>query len=356
MPKSREFYIDDRQIEIFDDIFTAKEKFRFYKFVHERCSYTPERIPTGEIPESYQYQKTLKCNLEVPGVYEFGFFDNPFIRELVESRGLRVANTYFNLSTASDIYQYHVDDTSASRSSNLTGLYYVNIEWAPDWEGETHFSNDDMREVLFSSSFTPGRFVLFDGSIPHKSSQPSFAAKFFRYVYVVKFVSPKSPRWDTGNRIEDFYCNDPQELTEREQKAIEFIRKRATGIRHSGGDFFDHLYQTFCLLKKYGCSESVCLAGLYHSIYGTEFFQSNIKVNESVVESLIGSYANKLVKHFSVQNRDAAIMNNTFNLEVSQSRDLTFILYANQVEQARRLPTDPFRLAAIRNKLDFLQE
>ena len=42
---------------------------------------------------------------------------------------------------------------------------------------------------------------------------------------------------------------------------------------HSGRVLIDHLTATYSLLKDWGNSEPVCMAGLFHSIYGTHFFQ-----------------------------------------------------------------------------------
>jgi hypothetical protein len=44
-------------------------------------------------------------------------------------------------------------------------------------------------------------------------------------------------------------------------------------VRHSRRTFLDHLVSTAKLLRAWGCPEVMCLAGLFHAIYGTESFE-----------------------------------------------------------------------------------
>lgn len=47
---------------------------------------------------------------------------------------------------------------------------------------------------------------------------------------------------------------------------------RAHEIDHFNGTLFDHLERTESLLRRWGCSEVVSLAGLCHAAYGTDGF------------------------------------------------------------------------------------
>src|SRR5262245_51473932 len=44
-------------------------------------------------------------------------------------------------------------------------------------------------------------------------------------------------------------------------------------VGHTGKSYLAHLVALYRLLEAQGCSEEVCRAGLFHSIYGTERFQ-----------------------------------------------------------------------------------
>ena len=68
-------------------------------------------------------------------------------------------------------------------------LYYVNLDWQDGWYGETLFFNpSNIKEVQYTSSFQPGRIILFDGSIPHAIRPQSIKAPKFRFTLSLFFV------------------------------------------------------------------------------------------------------------------------------------------------------------------------
>ena len=74
---------------------------------------------------------------------------------------------------------------------------------------------------------------------------------------------------------------------------------------HSGRTLFHHLAGTYGLLRSWGNSESVCLGGLFHSIYGTNAFkhQSLPSNQRLLLQSLIGEDAEALAWQFCHINR-----------------------------------------------------
>jgi hypothetical protein len=94
------------------------------------------------------------------------------------------------------------------------------------------------------------------------------------------------------------------------ESAVEFLTSHLNtqGVRHSGRNLFIHLSGTYQLLKSWGNSESTCLAGLYHSIYGTWHFRrkSFPIANRGTIAALIGSHAERLVYLFCVTRRPEA--------------------------------------------------
>jgi hypothetical protein len=58
-----------------------------------------------------------------------------------------------------------------------------------------------------------------------------------------------------------------------EEQGVQHVGHSRSDARMPGGSFLDHLVAVEDLLRAWGCGEAVCLAGLYHSIYGTEGFQ-----------------------------------------------------------------------------------
>jgi hypothetical protein len=350
--KKREHYIDDRKIEIYDDIFSMSERSNMYHFACN-SSYTLDRSGSS-LPEFSEYNKTLRCLFTVTDIINFNFFKNSWILNYLKENNLRVNRVYINLCTASDTYQYHVDTFTKNVP---TMLYYLNLKWDPTWEGETHFSNDNMGDILCSSGFIPGRLVVFDGTIPHKSSQPAPGAKYYRLVLAVKLTNNKDFVWDNSINVEDFIYDKNITVTEHEKECLYFIGQNTKGMQHSGITFTEHLFNTFCILKHLNASPEVCLAGLFHSIYGTEFYKNQVNVKEPEVINLIGEYANSLIKMFSQENRLSKMLNNAFNLDKKQQSDLLLIEYANSIEMASRNhnQNNMNLFATLKNKIDSLK-
>ena len=67
---------------------------------------------------------------------------------------------------------------------------------------------------------------------------------------------------------------------------------------HGSDTLLHHLIGTHDLLKQWGAEEYVQDAGLYHSVYGTEYFQPNLNVTRDQVREIIGTEAERLVDLF----------------------------------------------------------
>lgn len=80
-----------------------------------------------------------------------------------------------NLTKPGDHYYTH---THGEHSDVV--LYYANLEWRDEWAGETMFY-DDNRIPTKAYSYTPGRFIKFDGSIPHSIRPQSFIGPQYRF-------------------------------------------------------------------------------------------------------------------------------------------------------------------------------
>lgn len=74
-------------------------------------------------------------------------------------------------------------------------------------------------------------------------------------------------------------------------------------IRHSGRTFFEHLKGVHDLLRDWGSVEPLCLAGLYHSIYGNAAFAHKTMTERSELKLLIGDGAERLVHLFNTKTR-----------------------------------------------------
>lgn len=97
-----------------------------------------------------------------------------------------------------------------------------------------------------------------------------------------------------------------------DKRIEEFVRSLSNDVRHSGRNFYDHLRGTHDLLEMAGASKDVCLAGLCHSIYGTNVFKHAVvsitDADRDRVASMIGNYAERLAYIFCSSNRPVAFI------------------------------------------------
>jgi hypothetical protein len=84
------------------------------------------------------------------------------------------------------------------------------------------------------------------------------------------------------------------------------------GIEHFGRPLKDHLVGTHDLLENWGCTEDVCLAGLFHSVYGTKTFKlvTMATLYRQHIRALIGEHAESLVYIFCLSDRKKLLMGN----------------------------------------------
>ena len=118
---------------------------------------------------------------------------------------------------------------------------------------------------------------------------------------------------------------------------LNFILEATKSHKHNGKDFFDHLLQTSGIVEKLcqqiGVEDSEYLidAALFHSIYGTDYYEFNEQITREKVISLIGENAEKLVHFFcSLPERNIQILQHKF--QPSLQRDLYILEYANLLE------------------------
>ena len=135
-------------------------------------------------------------------------------------------------------------------------------------------------------------------------------------------------------------------------KEIEYLKSIGCDkLPHSNRTLLEHLIGTAQLLKNLGRSEIEQKAGLFHSIYGTEYYKDSEKLNvkRDEIKNIIGKDAEYLVYIFcNLRNRTESILEDnldTFSEETKMR--LTWIEYANLREQN---PSNPF-LSKYENKL-----
>lgn len=174
-------YSEDKRIYVFDDVFSFAERSFMYEFaLNSKFKFERGAYP---FPEAGSNVFQLMSGFSETDVVNFGVFENKAVQNLLEQHGLfryEIVKARLNACLSSDVYQVHADMTDPDF---FTLLYFVNLDWKPEWEGETIFTESDAKEIFCSVAFVPGRVVLFNSCIPHKSSQPSTRAPYHRFVF-----------------------------------------------------------------------------------------------------------------------------------------------------------------------------
>jgi hypothetical protein len=87
---------------------------------------------------------------------------------------------------------------------------------------------------------------------------------------------------------------------------------RVDEISHFDRPLRDHLVGCFSLLDCWGAPSHVCVAGLFHSIYGTETFKraAAAATDRPRIRDVIGSAAEELVYLFSFGDRRRLLLDN----------------------------------------------
>jgi SM-20-related protein len=237
--------------------------------------------------------------------------------------GHRLTRWYANGQPFGSEGSIHTDSVS---DRSRTVIYYPHATWHPNWGGETVFFNQDRTDIIASIYPRPNRLLIFAGDIPHVARGLSRTCPVMRITLMFK------AEWlGVDARYRTFLL---QELG-------------LDRVPHSGRDFFTHLSGTHALLRAWDNPEAVCLAGLFHSIYGTAHFRHKAFSIEQrhVIRALIGAEAELLAYVFCVAERPKDFL---------ALIDAAAGTGSGQIELMDHHTNVPLRLA--RNQLDMLLE
>ena len=128
------------------------------------------------------------------------------------------------------------------------------------------------------------------------------------------------------------------------------IELNTDSLSHSHGTLIEHLEKTYELLKQWNNPDYVCLAGLFHSIYGTQIYTKQTLGLEQrdVIKKAIGVEAEYLAYLFCIMDRRYFYSHlnsqklrclpdgNYILISEENKRNLSEILVANELEQQKR--------------------
>jgi len=117
---------------------------------------------------------------------------------------------------------------------------------------------------------------------------------------------------------------------------VEYLKGLGTDkLSHSGRSLLDHLIGVSNLLKENGRDEVDQAAGLFHSIYGTEYYKHSekLEITRPEIINLIGPDAEFLVWLFcKTERRTIRILEDDW-FDEPERTSLRWIEYCNLIEQ-----------------------
>ena len=185
---------ENLNIHVYDGVFSLSEKLKMIDFSYHSFFNFGRKASVfpGDNSSLFQLQSTYSLS----DIEQMGFFQNKNIETILRSH----LNSSYCLERFKiiavmphDSFEYHTDSFEVG---DFSLLYYMNLDWQPFWEGETNFGCPNLIDIFFSCAFVPGRVVIFDSSIPHKSTQQSFSCPHVRFVANAVFTKQKNNKLD----------------------------------------------------------------------------------------------------------------------------------------------------------------
>jgi SM-20-related protein len=160
----------------------------------------PQMVQTiGALVRTLHYIRKEKSRPGVPGLAAVSDIPmeriaaDPFLRGLKQTverlfpaERFTDQRAYVNCSVYGDGYYVHRD--CAAHEAHVTALYYANLEWKPDWGGETIYYNDH-EDAELAITPRPGRLVIARGALLHRGNVPTRACHEERYTLAYKLNS-----------------------------------------------------------------------------------------------------------------------------------------------------------------------
>lgn len=229
-------------------------------------------------------------------------FDPAFRRELTERVGAlygvpmtdRITVSAHRLIAGQKI-GIHTDEPRGDAETHRLVLQ-LNRGWRDEWGGHLVLFGDDDPDCI-RAVIRPLHNTSIGFALSHRSFHAvAPVAGGVRYTLIFSFWSR-----DGAARGEPEHASLPGR-----EAALQFLRSAGAGrIPHSGASLLDHLVGVERVLDRWGYPKDVRLAGLFHSVYGTEGFPVAAATDREAVRALIGTRAEGLVQAFCAMSRDS---------------------------------------------------
>lgn len=141
----------------------------------------------------------------------------------------------------------------------------------------------------------------------------------------------------------------PAELAPVTGERLSLLRSLGYGelMHGSGVPFLSHLIGTRRVLAEWGSRPALCDAGLFHSVYGTEYFQPEHPATQDRIRAVVGDEAERLawlwcnIERHTLRSRHRTVRlrqdRATIRLSAVEVSDLATLWAADVVERFGRL-------------------
>ena len=161
-------------LNIFDDVVPYNIRYLIWR----SCMETPFKLGWSDTSEVEKYDFNTYSSLQVSDLEYTGIL--PYFERCINETewftNSKLSKIILNLVRSDDVHYHH------THQSKQVLLYYINLDWKDGWYGETLFYDScNFDNIIFTSTYKPGRIILFDGCIPHAIRPQSIKASKFRF-------------------------------------------------------------------------------------------------------------------------------------------------------------------------------
>lgn|GEM_PF-2240126 len=202
---------EDKSVLVFDDIFENKELTEALSIMMMSLPY--ERRPSFDNELSTGVEKDFYFSLpELPEVIE-GLIEHYYPKMCKAQSEQLYSHSYAASLRYGDFTRIHQD---IDCDDCITFLYYGNVYWDVHWGGETFFYDGDQTSAIYAMTPRPGRLVMFNASLYHRTGVPARDCSSHRYglsvFYRCKNQHPSSDQNQSDqNNTEGVDINKPGE-------------------------------------------------------------------------------------------------------------------------------------------------
>lgn len=173
--------IDNKELHIEDNFFNWSFHNWLYSYVAQLNNYAIGFGDTDVFDRAaHQY---MTADFAVQHLEETNLFKHIYKTKIGESlKDKQLSKATINTTTPGQANFPH------AHHNMMVLLYYINLDWKPEWAGETVFYNNSIDDIGFMSIYKPNRGILFDGDLPHSIRCQSNIGPTYRFSLSMFFI------------------------------------------------------------------------------------------------------------------------------------------------------------------------